>query len=184
MMTKILTQKGLKQEHEKKIDPFNEFMQGDEKEDSEGEDSESEIDLLPCLQVLTSLLNLLTPIEQKESMGSIELTTKILSEMADFMIQVCKTKSSASSIKSGIKSQLYHLYQSLVLRTTQRDATGQARPYSNLITKYLSCSVSLIEQGGMSKLLGEGNLVLNTIKKFSEYSALVSFTLLWLASQD
>lgn len=36
----------------------------------------------------------------------------------------------------------------------------------------------------MSKLLGEGNLVLNTIKKFSEYSALVSFTLLWLASKD
>jgi len=49
-------------------------------------------------------MNLLTPIEQKESLGSIELTTKILSEIAEFLQQVCQTKSAASSIKSGIKT--------------------------------------------------------------------------------
>ena len=48
-MTRNLALKGLKQENENKLDPFNEFMQGDEKEDSECEDSDSEIDLLPCL---------------------------------------------------------------------------------------------------------------------------------------
>jgi hypothetical protein len=48
-LTKNLTQKGLKQEQDKKIDPFNEFMQSEEKQASDGEDSESEIDLLPCL---------------------------------------------------------------------------------------------------------------------------------------
>ena len=62
--------------------------------------------------------------------------------------------------------------------------SAEGRPYSQLITKYLSCSVGLIEQGGMSKHLGENNLVLNTIKRMPEYSALITFTLLLLASQD
>ncbi len=50
-------------------------MQSDEKDGSDIEDSESEIDLIPCLQVLTSLLNLLTPIEQKQNLGKIDSTT-------------------------------------------------------------------------------------------------------------
>jgi len=36
----------------------------------------------------------------------------------------------------------------------------------------------------MVKLLGEGNLVLNTIRGLPDYSTLVCFTLLWLASQS
>ena len=36
----------------------------------------------------------------------------------------------------------------------------------------------------MVKLLGQGNLVLNTIKSIPDYCALISFTLLWLASQS
>ena len=36
----------------------------------------------------------------------------------------------------------------------------------------------------MVKLLGEGNLVLNTIRALPDYSTLVCFTLLWLASQS
>jgi hypothetical protein len=44
--------------------------------------------------------------------------------------------------------------------------------------------VNLIEIGGMGKLIGEGNLVLNTIKNLQEYTSLITFTLLWLASQS
>jgi hypothetical protein len=66
--------------------------------------SDNEIDLLPCLQVFTSLFNLFTPLEQKETLGSIDKTTSLLNEIADFLQLVCKTKSAAASVQSGIKS--------------------------------------------------------------------------------
>ena len=63
-ITKILTEKGLKQEQDTRSDPFNEFMADERIDDSDDDMSaEKEIDLLPCLQVFTSILNLFTPIE-------------------------------------------------------------------------------------------------------------------------
>lgn len=55
---------GLKQESDTRSDPFNEFMADGRVDDSDDDmNAENEIDLLPFLQVFTSILNLLTPLE-------------------------------------------------------------------------------------------------------------------------
>lgn len=54
--TQKVVKLGLQQESSKNQDPFNEFMQSE----SENSSDESQVDLLPCLQVTVSVMNLLT----------------------------------------------------------------------------------------------------------------------------
>jgi hypothetical protein len=71
LKTQSLTEKGLQVKGEPLVSAFDEFMQGEEKEEVE-----DDVDLLPSLQVTVSVVNLLTAFELKQ--GDIPRTTKIL----------------------------------------------------------------------------------------------------------
>ena len=58
----------LKSIPEESADPFSKFINENEQSDSDAL-MEDQIDLLPCLQGLTSFVNLLTPIEYASNLG-------------------------------------------------------------------------------------------------------------------
>lgn len=113
LKTQSLTEKGLQVKGDPLVSAFDEFMQGDEKEEVD-----DDVDLLPSLQVTVSVVNLLTAFELKQ--GDIPKTIKMLQQIAAHLEAICARKDSTASMQVSIKSQLYHLYQSLLLRTLQK----------------------------------------------------------------
>jgi hypothetical protein len=58
----------LKSIPEESADPFSKFIDENDESDSDAR-MDDQIDLLPCLQALTSFVNLLTPIEYASNLG-------------------------------------------------------------------------------------------------------------------
>lgn len=76
--------------------------------DEEMSHGDEPVDLLGCLQVTVSVMNLLTTFEQKESQGQVQHTSTMLAQIADHLVDICSEETNTHH--SAIKSQLFHLY--------------------------------------------------------------------------